>query len=459
MKTNFLNTLLFTGLLSVSFVSCVNDDDYGTPDLACTETTLVKTKEVNQIPAGTTISQYTADDVIEAYVTSSDKGGNFFKSISFQTLDGSASFSVPVDVTSTFINFEPGRKVLIQMKDLYTDVSNGGKRFGAIFVSSSGFVSVGRLPEFQYRAVLNRSCTVVPEADFVRTLTIPELLNDSNINTLVELDNVEFADAAVGSTYYDSANDVGGATNHRLIDVAGNTVIFRTSSFANFASQVVPGESGKVRGVLTKFGSDYQFLARTIDDVQLTESRFIVDLAAPVGGTAIVYTCSLNENFESFAANNQTFPSYINDPVAGTKYWRVNNFNANNYLQMSAFSSSAAFQEPLNKSYFIVPVDLTCANSMSFKTQDRFNNGGVLKVYYSTDYVPLGDLTAATLTEIPGFTIASGTTGSASQPFVNSGVYNFPAALTGNGFIIFEYTGGYTSGITTTMHIDDIVIN
>ena len=33
--------------------------------------------------------------------------------------------------------------------------------------------------------------------------------------------------------------------------------------------------------------------------------------------------------------------------------------------------------------------------------------------------------------------------------------------VTGNGFIIFEYTGGYSfnPALTTTMHIDDVVIN
>lgn len=461
MKTTILKNLCLTSLLVFSLVSCVNDDDYGVPALDCTETTLVKTIEVSQVPASATVAQYTLDNVIEAYITSSDKGGNFFKSISFQTLDGSKAFSVPVDVTSTFINYEPGRKVLINLKNLYTDVSNGGVRIGSIFLNSSGVASVGRIPEFQYRQVLNRSCTVVPESQLVRTLTIPNLLNDANINTLIELDNVQFQDAALGKRFYDATLDVGGATNHRLTDANGNTVIFRTSSFANFASAFVPNESGKVRGVLTKFGSDYQILARTIDDVQLTNTRLDVDVAAPVGGSSIVYACSLNEGFTSFANNNTVFPSYINDPSVGTKYWRVNIFNNNNYLQMSSFSSSAAFQEQLNKSYFIVPVDFTCANSLAFKTQDRFNNGGVLKVYYTTDYVPLGNIQNATLTQINGLTIASGNTGSATQAFVNSGVFNFPTTLTGNGFVVFEYTGGYSfsPALTTTMHIDDIVIN
>ena len=109
-----------------------------------------------------------------------------------------------------------------------------------------------------------------------------------------------------------------------------------------------------------------------------------------------------------------------------------------------------------------MPFNFTAANNMSFKSQDRFNVGDVLKVYYSTNYVALNNISNATLTDITSnFTIASGTTGSASLPFVNSGVYNFPASLTGNGYVIFEYTGGYSFSpvLTTTMHIDDVVIN
>jgi hypothetical protein len=185
MKTNFFKSILFIALAAGSFTSCVNDDDYTVPNLNCVDTTLQKTKEVSEIPASATVSQYLGDDIIEAYVTSSDEGGNFFKSISMQTLDGSKAFSVPVDVTSSFINFEPGRKVLIKIKDLYTDVSNGGMRIGGIFVNSSNIPSVGRLSETLYKNVLNRSCTVIPESSLLKTVTIAQAKNDAVINTLI----------------------------------------------------------------------------------------------------------------------------------------------------------------------------------------------------------------------------------------------------------------------------------
>ena len=68
-------------------------------------------------------------------------------------------------------------------------------------------------------------------------------------------------------------NDLGGATNHLLEDASGNTMIFRTSSYAKFAGKPVATGNGKVRGVLTKYGDDYQFSARYERDIILEGSR------------------------------------------------------------------------------------------------------------------------------------------------------------------------------------------
>jgi hypothetical protein len=285
---------------------------------------------------------------------------------------------------------------------------------------------------------------------------------------LIEFDAVQFTDASLGKKYYDaSLNSLGGATNHEISDQFGNKVILRVSEYATFASNAVPSQNGKIRGVMTKYNSDYQFMIRTLKDVDLINPRLEIDLSPPLGGSAIVYSGAFTENFESYTAGSATtgqrnFPKYINDPYIGSKYWYVATFSSNKYLVMSAFSSSASSQEQNNKTYFIVPVDFTAANSMSFKTQDRFNVGGVLRVYHSTNYAPNGNIGNATLTNITSnFTIASGTTSGTTVPFVNSGVYNFPTGLTGTGFIIFEYTGGYSFNpdLTTTIHLDDIVIN
>lgn len=261
-------------LMAVILLSgCVNDDDYSTPNLECIETTLVKTMEPQEINATTDIQEYEDDDVIEAYVVSSDKGGNFFKSLSFQTLDGSFAFSVPVDANSLFINFEPGRKVLIKLKDTYNQIYNGSLEIGGINVSM-GFAVVGRLSPAEYKEVLNRSCTVLNEEELLQHPSIPELQNDRYINKLVELSNVQFSNEAVGNTYYDASNDTGGGTDYLITDEAGNTLIFRTSAFANFGADSIPPQSGSIRGILTKYQDTYQFMVRTEKDIRLNQNRF-----------------------------------------------------------------------------------------------------------------------------------------------------------------------------------------
>ena len=445
MKTTILKSAFFVALSFGVFTSCVNDDEYQIPNLNCTETTLVKNKEVSEISASSVVTQYTADDVIEAYVSSSDEGGNFFKSISFQTLDGSKGFSVPVDVTSTFTNFEPGRKVLIKMKGRYTDISNGSLRIGDIFVSSSGVASVGRLSEANYKTVLNRSCTVVNEDDLVQNLTIAQAKNDALINVLVEIDMVQFSDAAITTTYFNPAQNLGGATNHLLLDADGNSIIFRTSSFANYAGKPVATGRGKVRGIITKFGADYQFVARTEDDIQLTGARL---------------TPLFSQNFESISStgNNQfiALPGWTNVSMNGTERWEGRLFGGNKYAQMSAFGSNEANVD----TRLITPaIDLstTATEFFRFGYKTGFANGVALTVWYSTDYDGSGTVAAVNAaTWIQFTTPLTVQDTSFSSTFYGSGNTDL-SAISGNVHIAFRYQGSST-GITTTYQVDNFEV-
>ena len=452
--------LIVTTVILATLSSCVNGDDYGVPDLSNDCVTIVKTKEVSDITnsaTATTVPYTTSEtvvDYIEAYVTSSDEGGNFYKSISMMSLDGLKGFSMPVDNYNLYTEFEPGRKVTIKLdKNRYFN-----KQHGSTVIGSSYNAGVGRVSGVEYKNVILRSCTDVNENDIKKNLTIAAAKNDQYLNMLIEFDAVQFTDASLGKKYYDATlNSFGGATNHEISDQFGNKVILRVSEFATFASNAVPSQNGRIRGVMTKYNSDYQFMIRTLKDVELINSRLDIDLYPPIGGTAIVYDATLNEPFTSYTTNNQQiFPKYINDAAVGSRFWQVKTFCGNKYIQMSSFGGTPE----ANRSLFIVPVNMTTANTLSFKTKDGFNNGAVLKVYYTTNYVPGTQITTATLVNITSsFTIASGTTTGYATNFTNSGTYNIPAGVTGNGFFVFEYVGNGSGGATTTMQIDDIVIN
>ena len=453
---------LFSLTLFAILASCVNGDDYGTPDLTgeCSDLNPNISVSTISVSATSALQQYNivGNDIIEAYVTSSDEGGNFYKSISLVSVDGTKGFSIPIDAYNLYTKYEPGRKVFVKINSLYyyNNSLTNSLEIGELLDRGEPLEDqVGRLNGLTYENIVKRGCSKVDEESLVNRITISTALNNSYLNKLIEFNGVQFSDSNVGKTYYDPNNLAGSATNNIISDNTGNSIALRVSEFATFAGNIVPSLNGRIRGVLTKYNGEYQFMIRTLNDVDLTNPRF--DSSPPIGGTAIVYDATLNEPFTSYTTNNQQiFPKYINDAAVGSKYWQRKVFGGNTYIQMSSFGGTPE----ANRSLFIVPVNMTAANTLSFKTKDGFNNGAVLKVYYTTNYVPGTQITTATLVDITSsFTIASGTTTGYATNFTNSGTYNIPAGVTGNGFFVFEYVGNGSGGATTTMQIDDIVIN
>lgn len=455
MKTNFLKSYLGIALVATLSTSCV-DDTYETPSFDCVDTTLQANKQVSDIPATAIVKQYTENDVIEAYVVSSDKEGNFFKNVSFQTLDGSKAFSVPMDVEASFTSFEPGRKVFIRMRGLYTDVANNGMRIGGLFVGSSGTASVGRLSRAQVRASLIKSCVVKSETELVQNVSLVDLKNDVYINKLIELNNVQFTTAALDKTYYveGATNTVGGATNHLLSDNLGSTIIFRTSAFAGFAGRPVQAGSGKVRGILTKFSGTYQFAVRYESDINLTSPRF--DQLLP----------SFLENFESLpSTGNNIFvslPGWTNvsmNAVGPSERWEARIFSNNKYAQMAGFGTG---ESNMDVRLITPAIALSSGgqNFLKFGMKTSFFNGVALTVWYSTDYTGAGTVASvntATWTQL-NTAIPSITDSSFAPNFYD--IFANLSSLSGQTvYISLRYQGSTTAPIvTTTYQVDNVQI-
>ncbi|WP_291097951.1 MULTISPECIES: DUF5689 domain-containing protein [unclassified Flavobacterium] len=448
MKNKIKNIFIITVSIAL-FSSCVKDT-FNTPiQDVCINPGLTKTKEVANIyAAATTITAtYTADDIVEAYVISSDEGGNFYKSMYFQPLDGSKGFNLSVDEVNAYTkNLQPGKKVFLKLKGLaFANPSSFGR--GLIFgAPPTEQYAVDRLSGLTYKNYLIPSCDVISEDAIVKHLTISQALSNKYLNTLVEIDDVQFKTDCTTYSKKDFDTSLKITNGKTTLDV-------RTSRYANFAGYPVPSGRGKIRGVLTRYGSTYQIILRTERDVNLINPR-IQTPYLPKTGTSLQYLGVFTENFESYATTTTgaNFPKYINDAAVGYKYWDVVLFSSNKYIQVSAYNNGCT------KAYFVVPVDMTAANSLSFKTKDGYNDGDPLKVYYSTDYVPGNNVSQATLVDITGkFKISTGNTSGYGSSFISSGTYPIPTSLTGNGYFIFEYDG--TTGTTTTIQIDDITVN
>ncbi len=440
MRPKILKFFFSTILFSVILTGCVNDE-FDTPEQGFATYNLTATKTVAEVVtvATQTAMQYTADDIIEAYVTSSDETGNFYNSISLQTIptDGSnpIGFSVAVDLKSFGEGFNPGRKVYIKLKGLYTAMVDNAMQIGGLYQNE-----IGRIANSEWNKHLFPSETLVTEDSFVRTLTLAQTATNTNLNTLVEIDNVQFADSSLSRTLYD-IDSGGGATNHNIVDVSGGTSRFlRVSSFSLFAVQNVPSGRGKIRGVMTKYGSDYQFIIRSEKDLKLNAPR------------TYTFLSTLNEGFQSFTNNQRNFTNYLNLNTEGTKNWVV---RTGNYLEMSAFGGN--YEK--TKSYFLIPTDFSAASTLTFQIRAQFYNGSCLKIYRTTNYIPGNKISTATLFDITtSFALPSANT----TTFASAGIYNIPSGVTGDGYFVFEYTGtNITTGpaVTTTIQLDNILVN
>ena len=265
-------------LLNIIFllilVSCVQDEDFSVPPLECNDPNLSQTISAEDLykNSSSTAKLYGNDDVIIGYVVSSDEGGNIYKNISFVDSDGNG-FNMAVDKYDTYTFYEPGRKVYINLKNLYTQIDFGGLEIGELYNNTQ----IGRIPELLIEDYIKRSCDVVDEETLVKKISLADL-SDDHLFSLIELENVQFKDTEIGENFYSSSNELGGATNRYIVDDKGYEIIVRTSSFAEFANNVLPDGNGTIRGILTRYNEDYQLFMRSIDDVNMSGARSTVNI-------------------------------------------------------------------------------------------------------------------------------------------------------------------------------------
>jgi hypothetical protein len=440
----------YTVFLGITMIlnGCTKEE-FDVPKLSCNQPDLKVNRTVQEVRAVTNsiVTQYTYDDIIEAYVVSSDEEGNFFKIISFQTLATATTpamgFSVPVDASNTYIDFRLGNKVYIKMKNQYTDIYYGGMRIGDIYVNAYNEGGVGRVSPNDYKNVLNASCIIIDESQLVKQLTVGEALDDAKLNTLIELKDVEFTEAAIGRHYYEETNDVGGATNWNLRDKAGNQIIFRTSGYADFAGHLVPEGSGTVRGILTKFGTDYQLMVRSEKDIVMSGNRSVP---------------FFTEDFQLVKNNvNFALPGWSNVVEKASKLWKSMVYGGNGYAEFNTTSTTAAE----NVAWLVSPkIDLKDYKNvvLSFRSAQHDlkidSSLNTLEVYVSTDFEGSSILKAKWIkleAKVASLSIPA-------REFISSGGIDL-SSYSGNINIAFKYIGsGKDKTLNGAFMVDDIKI-
>ncbi|NKI31462.1 DUF5689 domain-containing protein [Croceivirga thetidis] len=306
-------------LVILSLFGCVNDNDFDPIETTC-EANLQANATFDQVKNlyQGDILQIQEDWIIEGYVVSSDKAGNFFSVLHFQDnpVNATQGFQIELDLFETHLLFEPGQKIAIKTKGLYLGKSREVFKLGGTF-AGFGNVAVGRLPALKVPEHIFRSCEGVVQLE-PKKIGIPEI-DSSLTNTLVTLDSLQFLIDDFGKPFADPQEE----TERIMEDCSGNLVPLRNSGFSDFQSEIVFEENGNVTGVLLQENDDFFLAIRDLNDIDFSDERcadlrqtsnqfFFSELADPNNNSGARFVELYNASDESINLEGWTIRRYTN---------------------------------------------------------------------------------------------------------------------------------------------------
>ncbi|MEP7254747.1 MAG: DUF5689 domain-containing protein [Ferruginibacter sp.] len=387
----------------------------------------------------------TADLIISGVVVADDKSGNLYKQLFIQ--DATGGLQILLDANSLYGTYPVGRRIFIRCKDLCISDYNGMMELG-VKATVAGLPSLEGIPaNVISRYVIGGSINnpVVPIV--VTQAQLGTNMQDQYLGSLIQLDGYEFSDTT--ETFSDTSV-YKSTVNLDIKSCSGATIIIRTSAYANFAGQKVPGGNGSVVAIYTTFGTTKQLLLRNAEDVKFTGSR-----------------CNIfEEYFNSLTTtdNNQdfAFAGWKNiAPNATAKYKYTVFGSTGKAVKVTAFGTALTF----DTAWLITPAIALPAGTtpqFGFSTAYQFAVGPtIMHAYISTNYNGSNTPSTSTWTQL---------TTNANIP-ANTAVNNSStfSSLTGTGnislaayagqtvYIAFKYVGSVPNQ-TTNFEIDDIRI-
>lgn len=265
--------------MAISTASC--SEDFDTPDIDAPvaslkpNTTIAELKATYWNPADNYIdtirvAQSGEHLVIAGRVISSDRAGNIYKSLVIQ--DATGALALSINANSLYVDYRVGQEVVIDLTGMYIGKYSTLQQLGFPDYSAGYGWQATFMPYEFFRAHSQLNGYPRPEAIDTLTISIADLSNSAeNLqkyqSQLVRFNNVYFpegGEAAFCSAYKEN-------TNRDLKDEYGNTIVVRTSGYANFWSTKLPEGHGDVVGILSSYKSGsntvWQLLLRSTDDL------------------------------------------------------------------------------------------------------------------------------------------------------------------------------------------------
>jgi hypothetical protein len=473
---NTIHKLLASVVVVICMVSCVQDDEYGIPDISIKETNIpvnsittfkaIVSRYEQAVEDGnaTVFIQDEQDLYIVGYVISSDQAGNFFEELIIQNkIDDSDSdgdprlgLKVDVNVSSLYNTYEFGRKIYIKMNGLTLGLSNG-----VVTIGKGDSNQVQQIQPSEYRDIIIRSEEVATLTPKIGSLP----LSNQDFNTYIQLNDMQINRYELGRTF--AGEDIDQFDGFRIMESCntGVSLMLQTSTFSDFKSLPVPQGKGSIKGIFARdFGDDFNvFMINSTADINFdtTERCDPIELecglAASIGSSNLFY-----EDFES-QKNNKIIEidGWINYVEAGSEGWEgYSSTSSNASLGRSARVQVSSSGDESNITWLITPaIDLDTYNDVTlrFKTSNSLADSSFMEVLYSLDW----DGTEVTITSATWGVLSAAYIVKDTDSFVpwfNSGTVDLSCA-TGMIHIAFKYTGSGQDNFDGIYELDDVRVD
>ncbi len=270
-----MNSLLFfrhrllaiLSLVMLLISGCV-DQDFDLPPAPeidpAFKNTITITELANRFYKAGQITKITDTVSLSALVIGNDESGNLFKELVIQ--DATGGIRVQLNVTGLYNDYPVGKRVFVNCAGLYIGDFAGTLQLGGSIDASNN--RLNRIDE----GLLKKHIAKGTQEDGIKPKIVRiDQLTSADVNTLIQLENVQFSSNDVGKNYADAINRF--AVNLNVEDCTGKTIILRTSGFADFATQTAKDGNGTITAIYNVFNTTPQLVIRDLSDIKFSGAR------------------------------------------------------------------------------------------------------------------------------------------------------------------------------------------
>ena len=276
MKNKVFNAFLLLAMVGLMFTACKKE--YPEPPIQDLPVGTVYTiGDILEMESGTVFNY---DASVYGIVTADEQSGNLYKAAFIQDRATGAALELHLNAVS---GLRIGDSIRVYLKDVTYSLYNNLPQL-------TGFEADGHI------IILANNKDIEPAK-----ATIAEINEGKYLAGLVRLENVRFTEQntfAEPSTY----------GNRTLADPTdySQTVIVRTSNYANFANDSLPQGTGNLTAIAAVYGSTWQLYIRSASELEF-------DGYVPGGDADLPY-------YQDFASSFGTYTTY---DVLGPQSWEI----------------------------------------------------------------------------------------------------------------------------------------